>query len=74
MTPWDEVLRRHEHERGMIMRWEDRIGNADETETLHQFAIDSCAAEGESASEAGGQSEHSRATSRATSPGFYIDE
>lgn len=64
MTPWDEVLLRHEHERGMIMRWEERIEGADETETLHQF-------EGASAS---GQSDYSRATSRATSPGFYNDE
>jgi len=77
MTPWDEVLRRHEHERGMIMRWEERIGDADETETLHQFAIDSCAAEDESTSEAGSsgdQSDQSRATSRVTSPDLYIDD
>lgn len=71
MTPWDEVLRRHEHEREMIMRWEER---ADETETVHQLTF----GEGESASEAasssGEQSEHSRATSRASSPGFYIDK
>ena len=72
MTPWDEVLRRHEHEREMIMRWEER---ADETETVHQFVS---SAGGESASEvassSGEQSEHSRATSRATSPDFYIDK
>jgi hypothetical protein len=70
MTPWDEVLRRHEHEREMIMRWEER---ADETETVHQFASGASESVSEAASSSGEQSEHSRATSRATSPDFYID-
>ena len=71
MTPWDEVLRRHEHEREVIMRWEER---ADETETVHQFAFGAGEGASGAASLSGEQSEQSRATSRATSPDFYIDK
>lgn len=67
-TPWDEVLRRHEHEREMIMRWEERTGgDADDTATVHQFDLGASGA----ASSSGEQSDHSRETSRATTPDFY---
>ncbi|KAF8624231.1 hypothetical protein AX15_005994 [Amanita polypyramis BW_CC] len=69
-TPWDELLRRHDQERVTIMRWEERMTDSDETETVHHFPLDH-----DAPNESGGDQpeQPSRVSSRATTPDFHFD-
>lgn len=68
-SPWDELLNRHDKERQMILRWEERTngGDSDDTKTIRAFSLDD-------SSECGANStaSSSRVTSRASTPDVYF--
>ncbi|KAM6492431.1 Acyl-CoA N-acyltransferase [Amanita muscaria] len=68
-SPWDELLNRHDKERQMILRWEERTngGDSDDTKTIRAFSLDD-------SSECGANStaSSSRVTSRASTPGLHF--
>ncbi|KAK2460997.1 hypothetical protein APHAL10511_006938 [Amanita phalloides] len=79
MTPWDELLHRHDVERAMIMRWEGRMEGEDDSKTVTGAVAETeTETETEAETEEAGteertETEEERTSSRASTSDFYID-